>query len=106
MKANPGRVVGPFKIGKNFSVAYGKAATTAIASSGFAQTGIYPLNSEIFPDDLFMPSLVSDQPHAHVSAEHDPVTMEADQAMSENNLEIIEAAEATPEDDRASPGSS
>lgn len=73
LKANPGRVVGPFQIGKIFSVAYGKAATTAIACSGFAKTGIFPFNPDVFPDHLFMPSLITD--HRHITAD----TIDTDQ---------------------------
>ncbi|KAF5274764.1 hypothetical protein FQR65_LT04317 [Abscondita terminalis] len=51
-----------------------------------------------FQDDLFMPCLVTDRAHTHVSAEDKLVTLEVNQAVSENNLEIIEAAKATPED--------
>ncbi|CAH1992931.1 unnamed protein product [Acanthoscelides obtectus] len=60
---------GKKQIGKIFSVAYGNAAATAIACSGFAKTGIFPFNSDIFPDYLFMLSSVTD--HPHVAADTD-----------------------------------
>lgn len=59
LKNNPGRTVTQFQIAKLFSSAYGKAATIAIASAGFAKCGIFPVNPDIFPEHLFTPSIVT-----------------------------------------------
>lgn len=56
LKANPGRVVTQFQIASLFSAAYCKAAQTSVAQNGFAKTGIWPVNPEIFPDYLFAPA--------------------------------------------------
>lgn len=53
LKAHPGRVVTQFQIGGLLNEAYGKAATVQNAAHGFAKTGIYPINPDVFPDYMF-----------------------------------------------------
>lgn len=60
LKAHPGRTVSIYQIASLFGQAYSKAATVEIALSGFKATGINPLNPNIFPDYLFLPSSVTD----------------------------------------------
>lgn len=62
LKHNPGRVVTCYQVGKLFSNAYQRAATMSNAVNGFAKTGIFPLNPEIFPDWMFAPSDPTDLP--------------------------------------------
>jgi DDE superfamily endonuclease/helix-turn-helix, Psq domain len=64
MKIHPGRAVTQFQISGLLNAAYGKAATVGIATSGFHQTGIVPFNPDIFPDHLYAPADVTDQPEA------------------------------------------
>jgi len=64
VKNHPGRAVTQFQISSLMNAAYGKAATAGIATSGFRQTGIVPLNPDIFPDHLYAPADVTDQPEA------------------------------------------
>ena len=64
LKNHPGRAVTQFQISSLMNAAYGKAATAGIATSGFRQTGIVPLNPDIFPDHLYAPADVTDQPEA------------------------------------------
>ena len=64
LKNHPGRAVTQFQISGLLNAAYGKAATAGIATSGFRQTGIVPFNAEIFPDHLYAPADVTDQPEA------------------------------------------
>jgi hypothetical protein len=54
LRAHPGRAV------CECDIAYGKAATVANAASGFEKTGIIPFNSELFSDDDFLASAVTD----------------------------------------------
>lgn len=61
LKQNPGRTVTPYQVGRIFASAYGKAATVNNAASGFAKTGIHPLNPEVFPEWMFAPSQPTDQ---------------------------------------------
>ena len=59
---HPGRAVTQFKISSLLHAAYEKAATAGIATSEFRQTGIIPLNPDIFPDHLYAQAEVTDQP--------------------------------------------
>lgn len=62
LKAHPGRTVSIYQISSLFTRAYNKAATVGIALSGFKATGISPLNPNIFPDHLYLPSAATDIP--------------------------------------------
>lgn len=53
---HPGRVVNIAEVGALFGQTYIRAATTQNAMSGFKNTGICPLDPQIFPDKLFEPS--------------------------------------------------
>lgn len=64
MKNHPGRAVTQFQISGILNAAYGKAATAGIATNGFRQTGILPLNPDIFPEYMYAPADVTDQPEA------------------------------------------
>ncbi|KAK9747215.1 DDE superfamily endonuclease [Popillia japonica] len=56
LKTHPGRVVTQFQIGGLLNECYGKAATVQNATHGFAKTGIYPINPDVFPDYIFQAS--------------------------------------------------
>ena len=56
LRNNPGRVISVMEVGSLFGQAYMRAATAQNAISGFKNTGICPMNPEIFPDELFEPS--------------------------------------------------
>lgn len=51
MDSNQGRVLTHFTVGKLFTSAYEQAAAIPIAKGGFAKTGIYEFNSQIFEND-------------------------------------------------------
>lgn len=59
---HPGRPVTIHQVGKLYGSAFLKAAVMQTAINGFSQTGIYPLNRNIFPEHLFAPSLTTDRP--------------------------------------------
>ncbi|XP_065080397.1 uncharacterized protein LOC135703202, partial [Ochlerotatus camptorhynchus] len=61
---NPGRVITQYQIAELFGVAYCKCATVDKAVTAFKTCGIEPLNPEVFKDDDFQPSLVTDIPQA------------------------------------------
>jgi len=70
LKNHPGRAVTQFHIIDLLKAAYGKAATAGAASSGFQKTRIVPFNPDIFPDHLYAPAEVTDQPeHSRHEAE-------------------------------------
>lgn len=56
LRNHPGRVITVAEVGGLFGLAYIRAATTQNAISGFKNTGIYPMNPDIFPEELFEPS--------------------------------------------------
>lgn len=68
-----------FQIAELFSEAYGKAATVSNAISGFKKTGINPLNRDVFPEYLFVPSSVTDLPE-----NSEPI------ALGEQSLEVLQ----------------
>ena len=61
MRDNPGTVITRYNFGKLFSAAYYKTSSMAVAVDSFRSTGIYPLNKDIFPDDVFAPSQTTDR---------------------------------------------
>ncbi|KAI4463424.1 hypothetical protein MML48_4g00005081 [Holotrichia oblita] len=65
LKTHPGRIVNLYQISELFNAAYITAATVQNAVSGYAATGIQPLNPDIFPDHLYSPSATTDQPLAN-----------------------------------------
>lgn len=60
MKNHPGRTVGLYQVANIFGLAYTNAASVRNITSGFEKTGIYPFNPNIFPEDLFLPSEVTE----------------------------------------------
>lgn len=60
LKHHPGRVVTHLQVGEIFNQAYQKAATIANAIKGFSTTGIFPFNSNVFPEWMFLPAEVTD----------------------------------------------
>lgn len=60
--AHPGQAINESQIGGLVRQAYDRAATQQIARNGFAQTGIFPYNSNVFTEEDFAASLVSDRP--------------------------------------------
>ena len=55
-----------------FGQAYQKACTIANATSGFAKCGISPYNSNVFNDDDFAQSAVTDTPIQQGAPEDQP----------------------------------
>jgi len=60
LRNHPGRAVTERDIAELFSMAYGRAATSANSASGFEKTGIHPFNPRVFGDEDFVASLVTD----------------------------------------------
>jgi len=53
MRDNLGTVITRYNFGKLFSAAYYKMSSMAVAVDSFRSSGNYPLNKDIFPDDVF-----------------------------------------------------
>ncbi|XP_074035220.1 uncharacterized protein [Leptinotarsa decemlineata] len=61
MLQNPGKPISLYQVAEIIGKAYPKAFTQQNITKGFAVTGICPLNSDIFGDDEFLSSFVTDQ---------------------------------------------
>ncbi|KAG8274028.1 hypothetical protein J6590_008155 [Homalodisca vitripennis] len=59
---HPGRVITQFQVAEIFAEAYEKSATMGKALTGFKVCGIFPFNKDIFSEEDFLPSSVTDQP--------------------------------------------
>lgn len=77
---NPGRAVTIYQIGKLFRSAYLRGAVAQTAIKGFEKTGIYPFNSDVFPDHLFAPSETTERPMA-VEVEENPMEEQRDEEL-------------------------
>mgnify|MGYP002224296164 CR=1 FL=1 len=78
LRANPGRVVTQFQISQLFGKAYGRSATVGIAVKGFAHTGVWPVDRNVFQEEHFAAvtavvpaSLSDDQPSPNENGNQD-----------------------------------
>jgi len=62
MLHNPGQRITMYQQGALFGAASIKTATMQKAVSGFKSTGLWPLNPEVFCDEDFLPSQITDEP--------------------------------------------
>ena len=84
MLSHPGRALTIYDIAALSGQAYYKALIPANITSGFSNTGIYPVNREVFTDDLLLPSVPTDR-------EADPVRyMPGEGPSEEANDETID----------------
>lgn len=60
IKTNVPRAVTTWQVAELFGKAYGKAASVAIAVSGFRESGLWPLDCNVFSDADFLPAAFSD----------------------------------------------
>ncbi|KAJ3655327.1 hypothetical protein Zmor_014462 [Zophobas morio] len=74
LRNNPGKVITLYEIGQLFGRAYQRAATLQTACNGFKNTGIYPYNPNIFPEDLFKPSETTNREEQHSEANRNAFT--------------------------------
>lgn len=84
MRANPGKTASIYQIAGCVNEAFMSAMTPRNIISGFRSTGIYPYNQDIFSDDDFAPSMVSDRPNP--AAADDPPTTADDPPSTSNSL--------------------
>lgn len=64
LRNHPGRVVTALQIGYLFNQAYGKTASVQNACNCFKNTGLWPVNPDIFPDNFFEPAETTNMPIA------------------------------------------
>nr|XP_029732067.1 uncharacterized protein LOC115268161 [Aedes albopictus] len=67
LTTNPGKVITQYEVGELFGKAYCKCATVEKAVKAFETCGIEPLNPDVFTDEDFQPSQVTDIPQGEVS---------------------------------------
>ena len=61
MPSNPGCQLAIYNLASLSALAFYCAFTPLNIAAGLKKTGIYPFDDHIFSDDMFLPSLVSDQ---------------------------------------------
>lgn len=76
MMRNPGKPLTIYDVAACVGIAHEKALTPSIIISAFRKTRIYPYDRNIFTDDDFLPSQVTDRPfERHVTGENHQVNM-------------------------------
>ncbi|CAH2007781.1 unnamed protein product [Acanthoscelides obtectus] len=73
LRNHPGRVVAALQIGYLFNQAYGKTASVQNACNGFKNTGLWPVNPDIFPDHFFEPAETTNMPIASTAHNSDSI---------------------------------
>lgn len=62
LTSNPGKTVTIYEIAEFVNPAFSESFTISNICKSFEKTGIYPFNSNIFTDDDFLPSSITDKP--------------------------------------------
>lgn len=62
MQSHPGRVITINQIGELYGAAFMKAASVETAVNAFRKTGIFPLDSNVFPEWMFQPAETTEMP--------------------------------------------
>lgn len=88
MVMNPGKAITIYDISGLLGVAYPKAFTPNNITNGFKATGIWPLNRDIFNDDDFLSSAVTDRPHT--ITQHSPGPSNSQQTPNSPRLSTSE----------------
>lgn len=74
LRSNPGKTISIYDIPQLVATALPLAMTPTNISNGYRRTGIYPYNSDIFSEEDFMPSFVTDRPEAEPQSDSQPTT--------------------------------
>lgn len=90
MKNHPGRTVGLYQVAQIFGRAYENAASVRNITSGFQKSGIYPFNPHIFPDDMYLPSEVTEN-----ELNNDDELVASSSSQPQQNCEEPEVSEST-----------
>lgn len=72
MRSNPGKTVSIYQVAGLVNEAFISTVTPRNITSGFRSTGIFPYNQDIFPDEMFAPSMMSDRPIPELQRADDP----------------------------------
>ena len=88
LQSHPGRVVTINQIGKLYGAAFMRAASVEMAVNGFRKTGIFPLDSNVFPDWMFEPAETTDRSLETVNVEMDIQSVEKEISQQNQNTTI------------------
>jgi len=69
MVRHPGRRISQYDVGELFKEAYLKAASMKNAVSGFASSGLWPFNPDIFTNEHFAASMLTEEPQPQSSSQ-------------------------------------
>lgn len=89
LTCNPGKTVTIYEVAEFVNPAFSESFTISNICKSFEKTGIYPFNSNIFTDDDFLPSRITDRPDPTSIIDQETVTI----SQSKGNL---------PQDDKIS----
>lgn len=92
LRSNPSRNITQFQVSALIGEAYGKAATVVNAMSGFAKTGIWPLDRNVFQDSDFAPTAVNHENEPNTSLPKSPSQNPVPSSQSSNTSEDISTA--------------
>lgn len=92
MLSNPGKTVTIYQVGQFVRDAYLAAFSLQNVTQGFVRTGIYPLNSNIFSDDEFLCSYVTDRPYPSSEIQPNPLT--ESEVLDNNTIQDLERSTA------------
>lgn len=91
---HPGRVITSYQIAEIFGKAYEKTATMGKGIKGFEVCGIFPVNRNVFSDDDFLPSSVTDQPLPVDNSDED-LGLQVQIPTEHNAADVTDQAEST-----------
>lgn len=80
---NAGQRITMYEQGALFGAAFVKTASMQKAVNGFQSTGLWPFNPEVFSEEDFLPSMVTDEPA--------PVEMEIIAEVPSSNVDVVPA---------------
>lgn len=97
MLANPGKRVTEYDIAELFASAYEATASLDKAKSGFRKTGIFPYNEDVFTEEDFLPSAVTEREQHQLDGSVDlqVEVVESTAMTSETQAQQIEEEQAT-----------
>lgn len=97
MASNPGKRISFFDIAEIFSVAYNRSASVEKAVNGFSTCGLWPLNEDIFCDEDFAPSELTDEPQPTTTPSDVPSSQLMPSSLPNTSPVDLESVTAAPE---------
>ena len=98
-----------YDVAENLGEAFPHAFIPENITSGFEPTGIYPFDRNVFHEDEYMSSFVTDRPTLHGEAEHEPETGDGTDKQVDPSEPLVDHSQEKPtttmpqEDDPAKP---